>query len=704
MIQSKRTFLAPIALSLVLLASCTGGTVDTGDPTPLADTDHDGYTTQVDCDDTNAAVHPGMAEICGDGIDQDCNGSDEACAACGDAVVSSAGCACGGARHIDGICCADAWHADGYCCASTWQAGACASCGDGDSDGYDDALCGGDDCNDALVAVHPGAAETCGDGVDQDCSGADLACGTETPTSIAEVAAACAAEPYLPGTVYYYCDCGTGAQGDCVAGDNANAGTDPLLPRRTIGDAVARFGVLAVNDTVALCKGGAFDSAGGLSIGSNRCGAGAACNDLREYTPTTFAGTAKPIINNAAGDATLFTFMGSGGIRLLNLKLKGDGGTIGNRNRGFFFYEAAHDVTICNLDMDAFDMAVYNESNAPSVAANTHIKITGNMITNSRLMGLLGGGDNDDVSYNYWDGNGSSTVFDHTLYFASSRELHNMRVVGNYVRGQYGSTCLGAAIEAHMPVDGLLVKDNVIDIAPSANTGGCWGIEFNNLTGGTAPVYNRNAIFSGNTIKNGGNLALTVTGCPDCVIENNLIIIETSIGGIGISVATAPPRSGVADDVNTRNAVRNNTIWFGPNANTGGIGIQVGIEGAGHIIANNTVTYSAAATGGYGFSCFRYPLSLSSYALINNNHCFSNAAYSWEATQGSLAEWQAYADVPGFDTESFTGDPLFTAAGTDFTPGPGSPLVGAGSAAYGSALDITGATRPSPPAIGAYEP
>ncbi|MEK7703686.1 MAG: MopE-related protein, partial [Myxococcota bacterium] len=78
----------------------------------------------------------------------------------------------------------DAWHVDGYCCASTWQAGACASCGDGDGDGYDDALCGGDDCNDSVSAVHPGAAETCGDGVDQDCSGLDLTCAADTTAPV----------------------------------------------------------------------------------------------------------------------------------------------------------------------------------------------------------------------------------------------------------------------------------------------------------------------------------------------------------------------------------------------------------------------------------------------------------------------------------------------------------------------------------------
>jgi hypothetical protein len=503
------------------------------------------------------------------------------------------------------------------------------------------------------------------------------------------------------GTVYYYCDCGSGSQTGCTAGDDSYVGTDPLFPRKTISSAVSRFSTLGVNDTVALCKGGAFDSAGNLSIGSNRCGAGVACNDLREYTPTTFSGTAKPIINNAAGDSTLFKFVKTGGIRLLNLKLNGGAASASSKgNKAFFFYEGAHDVTMCNIDMDAFEITVYNESDA---GINKNIKLTGSLITNSRTLGYLGGGDNTEVSYNYWDGNGSSNVFDHTLYFASSREITNMVVVGNEIHGQYGSTCKGAVMEAHMAVDGLLVKDNVIDIAQSANTGGCWGIEFNNLTSGTHAIYHRNAIFSGNSIKNAGNLGLTVTGCPGCVIENNLIMIDTAVGGAGISVATASVRAGVADDVNNANIIRNNTIWYGPNANTSGTGINVGVEGTGHIIANNTVTYTATSTGSNGaFSCFSYPLALSSYTFINNNHCESAASYKWEASRGSLASWKTAAT--GFDTVSFTGNPLFTAAGTNFKPAPGSPLINAGSLVYGSTTDLVGTARPSTPAIGAFEP
>jgi len=37
------------------------------------DHDEDGYDACVDCDDKNAAVNPGVHELCGDGIDNDCN-------------------------------------------------------------------------------------------------------------------------------------------------------------------------------------------------------------------------------------------------------------------------------------------------------------------------------------------------------------------------------------------------------------------------------------------------------------------------------------------------------------------------------------------------------------------------------------------------------------------------------------------------------
>jgi hypothetical protein len=105
------------------------------------DTDSDGFylynqdacPSGNDCEDNDKSVHPGAAEICQDGLDNDCSGGDAIC-----------------------------------------------NCTDNDGDGfyfYDKIFCpSGNDCNDDQKSVHPGAAEICQDGLDNDCSGGDTLC------------------------------------------------------------------------------------------------------------------------------------------------------------------------------------------------------------------------------------------------------------------------------------------------------------------------------------------------------------------------------------------------------------------------------------------------------------------------------------------------------------------------------------------------
>ncbi|MEN8184474.1 MAG: MopE-related protein, partial [Myxococcota bacterium] len=109
-----------------------------------ADADGDGFDCAADCDDGDADVHPGAAELC-DGRDNDCDYSvDEGDAV--DAVLWSA--------DFDG---------DGYG-DPNHRASACA-----EPPGW---VTDASDCDDANASAFPGAGEICDDGLDNDCDGA----------------------------------------------------------------------------------------------------------------------------------------------------------------------------------------------------------------------------------------------------------------------------------------------------------------------------------------------------------------------------------------------------------------------------------------------------------------------------------------------------------------------------------------------------
>ncbi len=177
---------------------------DLGSP---PDADGDGFSPPVDCDDGDAAINPGAAEVC-DGVDNDCDpATDENADADGDgqslcdgdcddgdaAVYDGAAEACDGVDNdCDGVVPADEADADGdgvrVCdgdcddADATTYPGAPELCDNGvdndcdpatdenvDGDGDGQSACAGD-CDDADAATYPGAAELC-DGVDNDCDG-----------------------------------------------------------------------------------------------------------------------------------------------------------------------------------------------------------------------------------------------------------------------------------------------------------------------------------------------------------------------------------------------------------------------------------------------------------------------------------------------------------------------------------------------------
>lgn len=519
-------------------------------------------------------------------------------------------------------------------------------------------------------------------------------------------AAALAVSTFASATVYYVSDCQAGAAAGCVPGNDANAGTSPTAPWKTVAKASAAIGSLNGGDEIRFARGASF-AAAKLHVYNTRSRA-ATPIVFDSYKPSWGTGTQKPILMSNAGSSIL-QFEDSGnadhdeGYVVRNLDLRGSGSSI-----GVFIYNDADYITLDNLDVSNFAIGVNcSESNvaanSASNARNDHFTLRNSNISNNKDIGYLGGCTDVLVENNRFDNNGfggtpSMLNRNHNIYISS--EGSNVVVRGNTsTRSAVGAgLCQGVPIVVHGKQSGLVIENNYVDETTGAGPG-CYGIQVNPGYGSIAENF-RAAVIRGNKIVNVGNIGIAVGSCPDCVIENNFITKEVVGTFVGIAMPSENIEAGV-DAADNNLTVRNNSIYIA-GGNYGSHGIRVETYGGNHKVVSNMVYFGSASSGAQCYST--KSLTLSNFAAFDNNLCYTTGSVVYSAAYRTLAD----AQLAGFDRNGSNKDPLLTALpslanGYSMKAKEGSPLLKAGNTLYSVILGASniGAydrTPPSPPA------
>jgi hypothetical protein len=152
-----------------LVAATYGrGMYTSGSFISIVDNDGDGYPESIDCNDNNANVNPGKAEITYNGIDDDCNAATLDDDLDGDGFGIDEDCNDNNANVNPGNEEITYNGIDDDCNTETLD-------DDLDGDGFGIA----DDCDDENASIFPGADEIANNDIDENCDGADLTSSTD---------------------------------------------------------------------------------------------------------------------------------------------------------------------------------------------------------------------------------------------------------------------------------------------------------------------------------------------------------------------------------------------------------------------------------------------------------------------------------------------------------------------------------------------
>ncbi len=429
-------------------------------------------------------------------------------------------------------------------------------------------------------------------------------------------------EAVASGTVYYVSDCEAGADGDCIAGSDANNGLSMANAWKTYDKAQDIFASLDPGDEIRFAKGGSF-----LVAGSTKWINTSSTSEnpliIADYTPTWQSGDeGKPIITQTA-DSQLISFRDGGsaeveqGYSVLNLSLICTA-VDPVFSTGILISNDVDDVLMDNLTVDGCNIGIYSNSgstcseSAPTCnRLNDRLTLRNSTIINSVGMGFLGEGNDLVIENNTFTANGSTATFDHNLYI--SGDVDTGRISGNtlYQSALNGSgECAAVSLVVHGVVSDLLIENNVIYEDLGKVTFGCQGIAVDH--GYLSFESFTNITIRNNQVTNMGRSSIGVSECIDCIIENNTIVQNQSVLGTSTGIKAPSKTPNGLNAVMTGLTVTGNEITFGNDAS--GTAITVGTEGTNHVITNNVVVYGGVES----FTCIDTDLGAEHYTISGN--------------------------------------------------------------------------------------
>ena len=209
--------------------------------------------------------------------------------------------------------------------------------------------------------------------------------GGTTMTSTA-TAIACPAAPAATATIYYACDCATGADKDCVAGNDTNVGTSASAPWRSFERARSQFASLRAGDRIEFCKGGRFTATGSQWVNA-KCTAANPCVVASYKAPWASGDEGRPFVHSPAGQNGI-DFADSGnadheeGYVFAGLELEGE-----KTGVGFFVYNDVDNVTICDSSIHDFGIGVQsagaNTANPGADMINANLMLSDSYLANN---------------------------------------------------------------------------------------------------------------------------------------------------------------------------------------------------------------------------------------------------------------------------------------------------------------------------------